>query len=195
METVYSVPKNQNYTRRELEKLTIPSLKNILSNKNLKVSGKKEELINRILQPQITYFDILPGDIKRELDYYQGETNIYNQFIRSLNESFENMLMKWPEEIESFNRLFKEKNLDIKAENIDGKIKVTMGRLKNIEEDTFIDILMFILKPAHISILPNVIQQLNGFLKTDSIPLRIVQWQLENKTGIEIIKGKIKVSN
>lgn len=42
----------RNYTKEELSKFKIPQLKDILRNRKLKVSGKKQELIDRILADQ-----------------------------------------------------------------------------------------------------------------------------------------------
>lgn len=50
----------RNYNEKELERKTIPELKEILRKSNLKITSNKDELINRILESESSYMDILP---------------------------------------------------------------------------------------------------------------------------------------
>lgn len=104
----------RDYTKEELQKKNVLELKNILKNKQLKSSGKKEDLIERILndQPKFsepanlkgnTYFDILPSDIINLLNNYRAENNPNNKIVFKLldnldlrvdKEKFNNSLSK-----------------------------------------------------------------------------------------------------
>lgn len=79
------------YTKEELEAMKMPELKLILKNRNLKSSGNKSELIDRILKTEApkkvekqqfrgkTYFDILPSDITKMVTRYRAEAEINNK--------------------------------------------------------------------------------------------------------------------
>lgn len=56
-------------------------MKEILKNLNLKTSGNKADLIERILQNQITYLNLLPKDISNLVSEYQTYNNKTNQFL------------------------------------------------------------------------------------------------------------------
>lgn len=62
---------DKDYTKEELSKKRIDELKQILRNRQLKISGNKPELIERILVNQqstnLTYFNILPKDVNKQL--------------------------------------------------------------------------------------------------------------------------------
>lgn len=95
METVYSVPKNEEYSREELDSKKMNELKEILKNKNLKISGKKEELIDRILRSQLpieidkTYFNLLPLDVQSEINELRNKEGNIALFIYILNKQIE----------------------------------------------------------------------------------------------------------
>lgn len=82
------------YTERELSKKNIPDLKEILRKENLKVSGRKEELIQRILANQKEeekeelqshgYFGLLPKDVKGVISQYQIRNNPNNILFKDL---------------------------------------------------------------------------------------------------------------
>lgn len=56
-------------------------MKDILKNLKLKSSGNKQELIERILINQRTYFELLPKDVLGIVDRYQIENNKNNQLL------------------------------------------------------------------------------------------------------------------
>lgn len=84
------------YTKEELQKKNVLELKDILRKYNLKLYGKKEEIIKRILddQPQISkptkkfegnyYFDILPKDITNIVNKYRKENEPNNKIAEEL---------------------------------------------------------------------------------------------------------------
>lgn len=81
------------YNRQELDNKNTPQLKDILKNMKLKVSGRKEELIERILtnQPKETiqpisgdYLSLLPKDITNIVQRYRIESNSNNVMIKNL---------------------------------------------------------------------------------------------------------------
>jgi hypothetical protein len=89
----------RNYTKNELETKKVTELKEILRIRNLKVSGSKEELINRILNSQTgkpkvepeeqpTYFKLLPGDINRMVSKYRAENEPNNLLVKALLTEF-----------------------------------------------------------------------------------------------------------
>jgi hypothetical protein len=89
----------KNYTKDELEAKKVIELKNILRNRNLSTTGKKEYLIDKILNDQKltaptvsntpvktnpTYFDILPRDIMRMVEEYQAANEPNNKIIADI---------------------------------------------------------------------------------------------------------------
>lgn len=158
----------KNYNPQNLQTKTIPQLKEILKAKNLKVTGNKQKLINRILESETTYFDLLPSDLKKELDYYQGETSDYNKFVKVLLiDNKENLLKnRIPDR---FNNWFRNKGLDIKIQNN----KLEIGRLKNLNSDLFIDVLLFLFGGTNKIIRKNIIL-LNDYLRDENINIRLI---------------------
>jgi hypothetical protein len=75
---------SKEYTKNELLNKTKEELKLILKNLNLKTTGNKQELIERILSSQQTYLKILPGDITRMVSKYRAENEPNNQLIYAL---------------------------------------------------------------------------------------------------------------
>lgn len=79
------------YTKEELQEKKIPELKDILKSRNVKSSGNKWELINRILKTEApkkvekqqlkgeTYFDILPTDITKIITKYRSKIETNNK--------------------------------------------------------------------------------------------------------------------
>jgi hypothetical protein len=92
----------KNYTREELEKSKVAELKQILKNRDLAASGKKNELVERILKEQSSmrgkespslreegsYFSLLPSDITKIVSKYQVENEPNNLIVRELLEKF-----------------------------------------------------------------------------------------------------------
>lgn len=127
----------KNYTKEELKSKRLDELKNISRNLNLKVTGRKEELIERILENQVTYFDILPLDINRIINRYQIENDINRKILQYLlfeTYSIIDMLSyrgipHLERKITELNNLFKKYNLDVqmvpreKSTNIDPRYK------------------------------------------------------------------------
>lgn len=93
------------YTREELQKKTKPYLEIILGKLNLKTTGRKADLIDRILSTQITskptrltdldksYLNLLPGDLKRLVDEYRAENEPNNQILLNILRQLE--LSSW----------------------------------------------------------------------------------------------------
>lgn len=121
----------RNFTREELEKKKIQELKDILANRDLKKTGKKDELIDRILNSQISskptklttdqsYFNLLPSDIREMVNDYRAgseENNkILREILRQLEKSSygEGMGVNSPS-LEILQQLFQDLNLDIKT--------------------------------------------------------------------------------
>lgn len=50
---------DKGYTHQELSSYTVDKLKTIARELNIKTTGRKEELINNILDSQTTYLDII----------------------------------------------------------------------------------------------------------------------------------------
>lgn len=69
------------YTKNELESKKLPELKQIAIGLNLKIGGKKAEIINNILNSQPrpiipqTYLNLLPKDIKNVVGEYRKQNN------------------------------------------------------------------------------------------------------------------------
>lgn len=90
---------DKDYSKKDLERKKIPELKEILKKLNLKTSGNKDELIERILESQnvkttkpsstnisreFNYMDILPGDVKNIVNKYRVENEPNNLIIYQL---------------------------------------------------------------------------------------------------------------
>jgi hypothetical protein len=106
----------RNYTKEELESKNLIELRIIAENNGLKISGKKQELIDRILNNQrTTYFNLLPPDIRKELVIYKqyAELNyeilmyIYEMFLERTEINDEKDAEKYADEI---NNIFKKHN-------------------------------------------------------------------------------------
>lgn len=69
------------YSLQDLESKKLDELKIIARNLQLPTSGRKQELINRILNNQQTYLKLLPKDILNIVDEYQIYNNRNNQFL------------------------------------------------------------------------------------------------------------------
>lgn len=111
---------DKDYNRKELERKKIPELKQILKNRNLKLAGNKDELIDRILDDQsqnpkqpteikpkrddLGYLDILPRDITNIVNKYRVENEPNNVIIYQLLERVlkNNPNKEMIEEIEEF---------------------------------------------------------------------------------------------
>lgn len=87
---------DKNYTKGELLLKSVVELKQILRNRQLKVSGSKLELVDRILNDQSSsnikptaksdknYFDYLPKDINKMVNKYRMENEPNNKIAYSL---------------------------------------------------------------------------------------------------------------
>lgn len=69
----------------------------------------------------LTYFDLLPSDINREIEYYKAENNPNNQFIKHIltNDAIKeaiNIRVGAGGDIEWINDWFKDNNLDVVVE-------------------------------------------------------------------------------
>lgn len=85
----------ERYDEKELQGKKISQLKQILKNKQLKISGNKDDLIKRILDNQPTtirptqkdidsYFNLLPTDINKMINKYRIENESNNQVAKAL---------------------------------------------------------------------------------------------------------------
>lgn len=176
METVYSVPKNENYRREELEKKTLKELKDIGRNLNLSISGKKADLIDRILTNQQTYFELLPRDVLNMVEEYKITNNPNNKFLlfllNSMKEDSEIEKLVWSGKISRYsverkiwqnssnvlrdenfiNQFFKSHDLDIKFtgikrySNYNEILNVGFGRLPLIDDKLMAEILLMLAK-------------------------------------------------
>lgn len=129
METPHRFPKG-NYTKEELGNKRVNELKEILKNLNLSTSGKKIDLVNRILTSQQTYlellsksvpiyegsdyFSLLPKDILNIVEKYQIENDINRKILEYL--LYDNLTA--PKILTGKNKkvlenIFKKYNLDI----------------------------------------------------------------------------------
>jgi hypothetical protein len=108
------------YTEDELVKHNISHLKCILEARCLKTSGRKANLITRILEDQRsipqtqkenlrdnTYFGLLPVEIVKEINKYRAENNPQNQIARKLIESLSPSYIEY----EKLNIIFKKYNI------------------------------------------------------------------------------------
>lgn len=160
---------DKNYSREELQTRKLNELKSIAKDLNLKSSGRKEELINRILQSQTTYFELLPKDITNIVEEYQIYNSKNNQFLLLLLN-----ILKWsrirgakfranppPDKIKPYidyiyqfatadldklNRFFEDNDIDVKFIPEDNQSKVSnfstilIGKIPLIDDDLLADI-------------------------------------------------------
>lgn len=107
----------KNYTKSELETKKTKQLLEIIKSRNLKTSGKKEELIDRILRHQKpSYFDLLPSELKKEVGIYKiyAELNheildyIWDMFLEGAENDYEDV-KKFSKEINKIFRKYKVK--------------------------------------------------------------------------------------
>lgn len=89
---------DKNYTRKELEESKIDELKALAKSLNLKRSGNKNELIDRILQSQQSYLDVLPKDVLNMVEEYKISNNPNNIFLNLILD-----LLKW-DKVDYFKR-------------------------------------------------------------------------------------------
>lgn len=187
---------------KELNKKTVSQLKDILRNKGLKLSGNKQELIERILNNQTiskpspnrnSYFDILPKDITNIVEDYRVKNNLNNLLVEIIlnNNQIRNGLKgTWStdylnEEIEKQTGLlikFKTTRID----DLDLKMQIDIGKLPFITDDIFVKFLIFI--QQHIS--GN--WDLNRILLEHNSPFRVIyhpapHWSIEIFKGVQII--------
>lgn len=154
METTRVVLKNEIYTKQELENKTIIVLRLILKNKNLKQSGRKDELIERILdnQKSSNYFDILPKDILNIVSTYQIENNPNNLLVKEILNSENNRkyIFAVPSfDFKSFNLRLQETLLDIKMRKIGNLIEIIYGKLSIITDEQTKSFLLNLIKSGY----------------------------------------------
>lgn len=80
------------YNRQELEDKKLTELKQILKNRNLKSTGNKSDLIDRILEGEVSYLDILPKDVRDIVGEYQTYNNPNNQLLRYIFEQMTKLI-------------------------------------------------------------------------------------------------------
>lgn len=174
----------RNYTRSELEIKKIPELKQILKNRELKATGKKEELIQRILDNQSqniipisqTYLDILPGDIKGMVGKYRLENDPNYKVVIALfdllNDNDIRLRIKRGQFnsidkiVKEINKIFDPYNIDVKYEN--NKLMIA-GKIDYIPDDLILDFIVYLIdKRRYGSILNEIMEETN-------YPIRVIK--------------------
>lgn len=179
------------YTKSDLEKKKMDELKSILKEKNLKITGNKPDLIDRILNSQRTYLELLPKDLSNLVEDYRVENNLNNKVLTEyLN------LIKWKsigtnnpqikKDIDLYldlinerrkddfnayrlNKFFKDRNLNIKfiEEEIEKYrrelVDIKIGKLPLISDELMAEILLKLVENAG-SVKSILIDSLNLFL-------------------------------
>lgn len=160
------------YNRENLENKKLNELKDIARNLQLTSSGRKREIVDRILESQHNYFQLLPKDVLNIVEDYKIYNSKNNQFLlllldilkwsKSRKESTRelppelqkyslliysfrhngNWIDKW---IADINKIFVKNNIDVEfIPNIKDKSKFTIkiGKIPLITDDMMADILM-----------------------------------------------------
>lgn len=175
----------RNYTRQELQSKKISELKTLLDQRKLKTIGKKEELIQRILDDQAeietnqslkfdnpNYFSILPADIRNIIERYREQNENNNKILESILKRTE----KWGKYISKnniaiLNKWFRNNNLNVELIQKSGKIHFEIGKLSIIGDKTLIECLNFILeKIAGVNV-----EEFNYLLEYYGSSLRIIK--------------------
>jgi hypothetical protein len=159
----------KNYTREELQKKKVIELKEILANRRLKVTGKKDELIDRILQDQPsisvapslksaatsqkTYFDILPQDILNMVDEYRASNEVNNKIAKNI---IHNVVIGWGYRGNEINKIIERiglpfeviKNYEtVKSEGYEyiPPWKIVITKSKIVTEDMLIELIFAVI--------------------------------------------------
>lgn len=184
---------DKNYTRQELLDKKIPDLKAILKAWNLRTTGNKPELIDRILdnqfvpqskpKPQLnleeSYLSLLPGDIKRLVNVYQAENEPNNQIFKKLLKEIENgsVIEYRMDNIKIINNWSNINNLNIKLEYKGGWSNpwvFTIENLPPISDEVLADFILLIIK-LKIYIGQDPLDAINWLLESHDSKLRIIK--------------------
>lgn len=174
------------YNREELEQKKLVVLKEIARNDGLPTSGKKSDLIERILTQQ-TYFELLPKDVLNIVNKYEIENNENNILLKKIlleyfnNERFYNITQS------DVNKIFDDYNLNI---NYNQRFKsIKFEDVPFITDYTFTEVLSNILRLISNRTASNYfVHLLNNIFQNNNSKWRIVQ----GTKNIEI--GKIEIS-
>lgn len=180
-----------------LQLKNVKELKEILKSKNLPTSGKKEELINRLINNQDkkvktydTFLDLLPGDIHRELNVYRLKNEPNNKALVELLTSnssifhFANKVSYFTKNKTSFKKFFLQHNLNIKAEKYNRGGKFIIGELPIIDNKLLQDLIFLMMGKINTSF-----QVVNQILKNNQCNFRLVAyWNPKDKTYYEIMR-------
>lgn len=184
------------YNKQELDNKIIPQLRDILKNMGLKVSGKKEELIDRILtnQPkeQSTiggdYISLLPKDITNMVQQYRIENNPNNLMIKNLlddiNINLKISIITHKKELE---KIGVPVNIIVQPKDEDYGVKIDYSNLPLISDRTAGDFLYFLVQNG----VPE--ELLNYKLKKYDTEYRIIIFSkpgYKNATDFDIMKVK-----
>lgn len=97
---------DKSYNRKELQEFTIIKLKAILKNKQLKINGNKDELIERILESQPSnYLNLLPKDVMGMVSQYQIRNNPNNVLFQEIITNkyiIEDQTLKYKQKLTNF---------------------------------------------------------------------------------------------
>lgn len=135
----------KNYNKEELYNYTVPELRKIAKSRELKRLGRKDELIERILDSQNitgTYFSQLPSDINRFVGQLLINNNFTNRFFQQLNNKEILLSDKYIQQLEHYIKLYK---LDINIIRTDKGIKFKVGHLPSITIPQFENLVRILL--------------------------------------------------
>jgi hypothetical protein len=180
-----------------LQLKTVSELKELLKNQNLPVSGKKQDLIDRLIankprqsKTYDTYLDLLPGDIQRELLKYRLENEPNNKvFVSLLTDrdiiyNFTDKPSYFTKTKTTFKRFFLENNLSVEIEKHGTTGRFKIGQLPIIEDNILQKLILLLTKEIRSSF-----EIINTKLKKYNNKWRIISyWNRTDLRTFEFIK-------
>lgn len=180
-----------------LQLKTILELKQILKSKNLPITGKKNELIERINKNQPiksknyeTYFDLLPSDLNKEIEKYRIENDNNRKALNELltnKISIYNFLFKisyFTKTKTTFKKFFLGNNLDIEIVKQEKGGKFVINKLPIISDSLLQELIMILIRSIKSSF-----EYINTILKNNKVEMRMVSyWQPQIGRTFEFIK-------